>query len=210
MLTRHLVTLILGVLAHGIVSTPATAQVRSGTSGVFIGAALNGSAIKADDLDSDTENGGGLTLQLGYGFTPKFALFFEGAGAAMDSEGPWTLAHFDFGARYHFANSSRALVPFLEAAFSGRAGRGDDAVFYDENGNPQTGRMEITGGGFTVGGGLLYFFNPKLALNTQLKLTTGEFTTVKFRNVSIDGFEIDATSTRFNIGISWFPVGTKR
>ena len=56
--------------------------------------------------------------------------------------------------------------------------------------------VEITGAGFTLGGGLLYFFNRSLGFSTDLKWTTGEFDKVKVGRVSVDGLDIDATSSR--------------
>ena len=38
-------------------------------------------------------------------------------------------------------------------------------------------------------------------------ISMGEFSRVQFDNVSVDGFEIDATSARFNLGFTWFPMG---
>jgi hypothetical protein len=38
----------------------------------------------------------------------------------------------------------------------------------------------------------------------------GEFTRVQIDNVRIDGVEIDATSARFNMGLTWFPMGRSR
>lgn len=208
----HVLHAVVLFLAGTLAFTPsAIAQGKSGTSGIFLGASLNGSAIKADDLNEDAESGGGLTLQLGYGFTKNFALFLEGTGSSMQTEGSsWGLGHFDIGARYHFANPSRSVVPFLEAAFTGRAGVEDDAILIDDLGNPYTGNLEISGTGFTFGGGLLFFLNQSVALNTGLKWTMGEFSTVKFGNVSVDGLEADATSARLNLGLTWFPQGGSR
>lgn len=48
-----------------------------------------------------------------------------------------------------------------------------------------------------------------LAIRLSSSVTTwtvGEFSTIKFENVSVDGLNMDATSTRFNLGISWFPM----
>jgi hypothetical protein len=47
-------------------------------------------------------------------------------------------------------------------------------------------------------------------IGASLRWTTGEFSTVEFNNVSIDGFELDATSTRLNLGVTWRPMVGKR
>jgi hypothetical protein len=165
---------------------------------------LNGSNISADDLDDEDESGGGLLLQLGWGFNPQLALFLEGNAAAMqsDDEDSWLLSHGDVGLRYHFAAAGRRFIPFVDGAFTALSGLQDDAQL-----GSQTGELEITGSGFTVGGGFLYLFSPRVALNLQLKVTKAEFNEVRFENVSVEGFDIDATSARFNIGVSWFLGG---
>lgn len=190
---------------------PAVAQAQRstpvfGAKGLFLGAALNGSAIKldefSDDNDGDTDSGGGLALFGGWGFTPQLALFVEASAASIDSEGEtWTLAHADLGLRYHFTGATRKFVPFVEGAITGRLGSFEDIDFDDEDGVD----VELTGGGVTLGGGFLYFFNKSLGLSTDLKWTTGEFDKVKVGNVSVDGLDIDATTSRFNLGLTWFP-----
>jgi hypothetical protein len=177
----------------------------AGAKGFFLGLALNGSALTADDLDSDTENGGGLQLQLGWGFSPKLAIFLDGSAASMDADGEsWILSHGDLGLRYHFAGPGKSFVPFVEGAFTGWVGSQDDVDF----GNG-TGDLEISGAGFTLGGGFLYFFNSRVALNTGVKWTKGEFDKVKFQNVSVEGLDIDATSARLNIGLTFFLGGQR-
>jgi hypothetical protein len=188
-----------------VAAGPARAQTRSNTSKFFAALELGGGRIESDDLDG-SETGGGGTLRIGYGFTPLFSLYLEGTGATIDADGgQWTLSHGDLGVRLHFGNETRALIPFLDAAFTYRTITRDDLTIEDDEGNTLEGDFEIRGGAFSLGGGLLYFFNPKWALSTGLKWTTGEFDTVEFNNVSVSGFEIDATSLRLNIGVSWFP-----
>lgn len=181
---------------------------RANTSGFFVGLALNGSAIRADDLSSSIESGGGLSLQLGWGFTKNVALFLDGSAAQIASDaGNYDLAHFDIGARWHFVSPSRALVPFLEVAVTGRAAGQDNVLLYDDFGNAYQGDLSIAGSGFSLGGGLQYFVAPKWALGGSLEWTTGEFSRVRFDNVTVDGLQLDATSSRFNLGFTWYPMG---
>jgi hypothetical protein len=179
---------------------------RSTTEKFFASFALNGAAIRLDDLDGGdgSESGGGASLQLGYGFNRRFAMFIDGATAVLpanDSNGSdFTLNHVDIGARYSFANPAKAFVPYIEAALTGRGVRRDDVPFGTTRGD-----VEYSGGAFTLGGGFNYFFNRSWAFMTALKVTTGEFSTVKFESVSVDNLDIDATTTRLNFGVSWFP-----
>jgi hypothetical protein len=118
--------------------------------------------------------------------------------------GSWILSHGDLGLRYHFAAPGRRFVPFIDGAFTAWSGTEDDADLDGEIGD-----LEISGTGFSFGGGFLYYFTPRMALNTQFKYTDGEFNEVRFRNITIDGFDIDASSTRLNIGLTWFLGGTR-
>jgi hypothetical protein len=185
-------------------------QARSHTSGLFLGLGLNGSSIQSDDLSSNTESGGGLAGELGYGFTRHFALFINTSAARISSTtGDFDLGHFDVGARWNFASPSRSIAPFLDVAYGGRAAMESDVVLYDETGQPHQGDLSIIGTGLSFGGGLNYFVSPSWALGGALKWTTGEFSRVQFDKVSVDGFEIDATSARFNLGFTWFPGGRR-
>jgi hypothetical protein len=51
---------------------------------------------------------------------------------------------------------------------------------------------------------------PRWALGGSLKWTTGQFSSVRVDNVTVDGFAIDATSGQFNMGFSWYPMGRGR
>lgn len=181
---------------------------RAATKGFFAGLGLHGTAIQIEDLSDDRESGGGATIKLGYGFTRLFALYVEGSAASLntDNDENWTLSHFDIGARFSLGGPASAVVPYLQAAVSGRAGTRDDVII---QGSTTPRDLEISGAGFTAGGGLLIFFHPAWAFDADLKFTVGEFSTIKYGNVSVDGFEIDATSTRFNVGVSWHPGGRR-
>ncbi len=196
---------LLAALLLGASAVSVEAQGSAGAKGFFLGAALNGSSLTADDLNEESESGGGLLLQLGWGFNPNLALFLEGSAASMSSEGEsWILSHGDLGLRYHFAAPGRRFVPFVDGAFTSWSGTEDDADLGGE-----VGDLEISGVGFSFGGGFLYFFTPRVALNTQLKYTKGEFNEIRFANVTVDGFDVDASSGRFNVGITWFLGGSR-
>ena len=206
-------SLALAVLA----ASPLTAQyqsdeiVRSRTTGLILGAAIGGSAFQSSELSDQTERGGGAELRLGWGFTPNFAIIADAGGATMDGPASqYTLGHFDFGARYSFANARRAFVPYLEAALTGRAMVEQDVESTDQNGNVTRDDLVFSGFGYTVGGGVQYYVAPALALGADLRWTTGEFDTVEYGNVSVEGFEVDATTTRLSLGLTWYPIRSSR
>ena len=191
---------------------PGARDPRVNTSGFFLGLGLGISSLESDDLTDGTESGGGLALALGYGFTPRFTLLLEAAAASLDAEEgeEVALGHFDIGARYHFLMQRRRVVPFVEVAFTGRALLQEDAIVVTDEGDSFEGDLEISGGGFTVGGGVLYYLNPRWALTGTLKFTGGEFSEVKVGRVSVSGFELDASTTRLFLGANWYPRGRSR
>jgi hypothetical protein len=183
---------------------------RTNTSGLMLGLAFDGSRIRSDDLNSTAESGPGAAALLGWGVTKNFAFILDASGARISSvNGDYDLAHVDIGGRWHFVNRS-AFVPFVEVGYAGRVATKQDAVLSDETGNTYTGDLSILGGGISAGGGLEYFVTPGIALGGAFKWTSGKFTQVRFDNVTVDGLEVDATSARFNMGFTWYPMGGKR
>ena len=69
----------------------------------------------------------------------------------------------------------------------------------------QSEDITLSGSAITLGGGILFFFNETLAADLQLALSGGRFTDVKVGTVTFNNAEVDAQSTRFNIGVSWWP-----
>jgi hypothetical protein len=168
--------------------------------GFFLGLGLSGTSIQSNEGDGAKDSGGGGSLYLGWGFTPQLALYLEGATSGMNGDGgPYVLTHSELGLRYHFSGASRRLVPFLEGALGARMATGEQVTI-----GTRTDEMEVSGSAFTVGGGFLWFVSPRAGLNASLKLSPGEFTTVKFGNVTVEGFDYEATSTRLTIGVTWF------
>ena len=196
-----------------VIAMPAMAQSETGpvakaqTSRLFLGLGVNGATLKGDGAD-EGRSGGGLSFSLGWGFTPKIALVADLAGASMDGgDGErYGLGHADLAARFSLARAGHAFVPFVEAGLTGRAAVQRDVTILDDQGNPQTGDLSISGTGFTLGGGAQYFVAPSLALGASLKWTTGQFSRATFQNTTVEGYEIDANSTRFTFGLSWYPM----
>jgi len=193
------------VAAHR--STPAPAP-RANTSKLLLGLSFDASSIKSDDLNSSTESGAGMAAQIGWGFTKNFALVLDASAARIASlNGDFDLAHVDVGGRWHFVSVRSGFVPFVEVGYSGRAATKQGALMADGDGTMYTGDLSILGSGVSLGGGFQYFVAPTWAIGGALKWTTGQFSRVQFDKVSVDGFAIDATSARFNMGFTWFPMG---
>ena len=192
------------LLAGTLLSPARMVAQESTTRGFVLGAHLSGASLTPEDGDRSNAGGGGIYL--GYGFNRTVQLFLQIDGAEFDVEdaeveGRWTMGHGDLGVRFHFANSLRSWVPYLQAALSARGVSVDDAVI---GGNTERD-VGFYGGAFSIGGGIMFFFNETLAADLQLMGSGGSFERVKIDNVTIEGLEFDATSARLNIGIAWWP-----
>ena len=187
---------------------PASTIPRANTEKLMLSLALGGTSIDSDEFGEGRQNGGGFSAQLGWGFTSKFTLLVDASGAVMNDEkdDQFVLVHGDLLGRFHFVNPTRAWVPFIEGGISARVAGQDDIEVVGPDEQTQIVDLELSGGGITFGGGLRYHVAPTVALGASLRFTIGEFSTVKFNNVSLDGFELDATSTRLMFGVTWQPM----
>lgn len=178
---------------------------ESTTRGFNVGLHLGGASLKVEN--GDQHGGGGGGLWIGYGFNRTVQLFVQLDGSEIDVtdsdvQGKWTMGHGDLGVRFHFANSLRSWVPYLQAAVTGRVVSVTDA---NVSGSASSGDASLLGGGLTLGGGILVYFSETLAMDIQLDWTGGTFTDLEVGNVTISGFELDAQSARLNLGVSWWP-----
>lgn len=193
------------VTLASIVRPTAGSGQESTTRGFNLGIHLSGASLKVEDQDRNDAGGGGI--QVGYGLNRNITVFVQLDGAQFDEqatrnlEGDWTMGHVDLGVRYYFANSLRSWIPYLLAAFDYRAVAVNDPVVDDL----QRDEVEISGGGLSLGGGLHYYVAESVALDTHLIWTAGEFNTLRIDNASVTGFDVDAKSTRFNLGLVWWP-----
>jgi len=193
---------VLGLL--GLVATPLAGQ-KSTTRGLNLGVHLQAASLSIQEAEGD--GGGGVGFRIGYGLNRIVTLYFEADGVSVDSEnseefrGTWTLAHADFGARFHFANTLRSWVPYLEVALGGR---GASVRGVEANGQ-SLGDITFNGGSFSFGGGIYAYFSQTVALDVGVKVSDGTFNEVDLGSISLNNLDIDATSSRFKVGIVWWP-----
>jgi opacity protein-like surface antigen len=192
---------VVGALVAG---APLEAQ-ESTTRGFNVGLHLSGQSLTPED--GDRQNAGGAGLIVGYGFNRTVELFLQLDGGEFDVdnaavEGDWTMGHADLGVRFHFANSLRSWVPYLQAALSGRAVKVTNGVI---NTQTQTEDITLSGGAFTLGGGILFYFSEAWALDLQLAWSGGRFTDITVGDLTYTGADFDAQTARFNLGASWWP-----
>lgn len=185
-------------------ATPSRAQ-ESTTRGFVVGLHASGASLEVESQDRNNAGGGGLLV--GYGVNRRFTIFAQADGAEFDNQrtsdvqGNWTMGHFDLGVRFNFANSLRRFVPFLQGSVGARTVSVSDAKV---NGSSAKD-VSITGSSLSLGGGLDFYFSEHWALDVALLWSGGKFTTLKADNVSVTGFDVDANSSRFNIGVVWWP-----
>ena len=210
--TRYILAAgILALSAPAIATAQRSETPRANTEKLMLSVSLDGTSLYSKDFQDERHSGGGASVQLGWGFSHLFTLLADASGSVLDRDEPgkFTLVHFDLLGRFNFASPRRAWVPFVEGGLSGRiAGQSNIVVIGDAG--PQEVDLWVSGGGLTFGGGVQYYIVPALALGANVRWTVGEFSTVKFNNVSVDGFELDATTTRMNLGLTWRPMFGKR
>lgn len=183
--------------------SPLGAQ-ESTTRGWNLGFHLQGVSLSIEG-DETADEGSGAGVRVGYGMNRIVTFFADLDGAAIDVaeaenlEGDWRIGHLDLGARFHFANSLRWWVPFLEAAVGIRT------VEVDDVGPNQDDSVTFSGGSFSVGGGMDFYFTESVAMDLGVRFTGGEFSEIEIGSVSVGDLDIDASSGRFNLGIIWWP-----
>lgn len=178
-------TLSLSLLLLGSAAV-ATAQPYS-TRGFALGLGLQYAGVSASEGNFEADDsGGGIGLNAEYGFNETFSLFvnLDGSGIAEDTG----LGHFDIGARIHLSPGQQ-VRPFVTAALSGVSVVNDEA------------ETTFSGGGLTAGGGVRYFFSPRVALDLNGAFTFGQFTEVEVGNFSEDDLSIDMNSYRIRFGV---------
>jgi hypothetical protein len=187
----------------------AGAGAQSHTQGLFLKVHGNASTLRMADADtSDMRTGMGFGI--GYGFTPALAWFINVDGAPNEGSTPAAagpaIAHAEFGGRYTFGNASASWRPSVDASAAVMMAWWDDL----DVGGSEPVYMELAGFGFGLGAGLAYYFNPSLALNMVLRMNIGSFDDHRIDNITVhlSGSErIRATTTRFNLGVIWYPSG---
>ena len=199
---RHALRILPLVLVGAFVHSTALFAQESTTRGFNVGLHVGGASIQVEDGDRHGAGGGGLIL--GYGFNRSFQLLLQFDGAELDVddpsvEGKWTMGHGDLGVRYHFANSLRSWVPYVQAGLTARV------VSVEDFGGTPDDDASLSGGALTLGGGILFYFNETLAADIQVAWSGGTFTEVRVNDTTQGGLEIDANSARFDIGVSWWP-----
>ena len=196
--------LVLAALLPIFATLDAHAQRRSNTRGIFLNAHLNATSISYDEdefpNEDNTDAGGGLGVEIGYGVSPLVTIYLGLNGSAMETDDPdvdsYSLTHVDLGVLLNIGAGRSRAVPYVDLALTGR-----QVTFDFPNGN-----LEFRGAGVTLGGGLKYFLSPVLALDGGLGVTLGTFSEAESGIVTVQINDVSAVSARLAFGLSWYPM----
>ncbi|HEX6041406.1 outer membrane beta-barrel protein [Longimicrobium sp.] len=198
------------LVAGALLSAGGASAQASDNSGFMLNLHLAGNGITPLGEGTEAETGGGGGLAIGYGFNDRIILYLNVDAAAVEydedvtsaPDDTYDLVHGDLGVRVNFGHTGLKLRPYINAAFTGIAA----AETYELVGEDVD--QIISGGGLTVGGGLQYFFSPKLALDLGLQATQGAFTqvTIDDEDEELGSEDVTAfTTSRVQLGVSWHP-----
>lgn len=182
-------------------ATPLLAQSRS----VAEELRLN---VHAGAVRQGSDTGIAPGLSVGYGssrwFVPFITLHRARIGAA---DGEFRLRHLDAGVRVHVRGPHARLVPFALGGVSWRSAAYDDRLFLGDS-----IAVKITGQGPVLGAGMLYYLQPRLALETSGKWSGGSMdqATTSSGHFAAGEHALHDAALRLNIGLSWFPVRQRR
>src|SRR5688572_11902426 len=110
--------------AQKVTPAPQTQGVTiSGTTVLALGFRITGPGVTPE---IKTENGQGLGIEVGYGFTPRVLVFASADLAKQRSnfqslDGNMGLAHIELGARLAFPAAGKRAAPYLSALVGGQA-----------------------------------------------------------------------------------------
>lgn len=201
-------TIGLSALVAGALLSAGSLSAQSDNSGLMLNLHLVGNGFTLVGDDAELENGGGLGVAVGYGFNERATLYLNVDAAAIEYDGnedeasddTYDAVTADLGVRMNFGNESMKVRPYVNAAFSGFAVVEEFEVAGEDV------ETTLSGGALTVGGGLQYFFSPKLALDVALQATQGAFTDVA---VDDEDEELEQgvafTTSRLQLGLTWHP-----
>lgn len=189
------------VLAAPGPSSAQTPPDPSVTQGFTLGLRTGGTGLAFEGGRDGT--GEGFGIRVGYGFNERVTAFVGIDGTSVsDGDGfeglpegeEYGAVVMELGARVHFRTRARWL-PFAEAAVSVIGLGFDDA----------DGREVGYGGlGGSLGGGLLFFATPTVALEAGAAFTAGELWDREVGGIE-DDVDIGASAVRIHVGVSFYP-----
>jgi len=186
-----------------IAALPAASQ-ESTTRGLLLGLHIGGASLAIENSERSSGGGGGIAL--GYGINRNLTLLVQGDYSSIDVrdqadvDGTWAISHLDVALRFNFANSLRSWVPYLQGGLGSRF----VSVEEELTAGAVNGVTTFSGAAVTLGGGIMLYANQNLAFDLGLLYSGGRFTDTQVGNITLGGLDIEASSSRFNLGVSWW------
>jgi hypothetical protein len=186
------------VLALALVS-----PVAARTKGIFFSPRLLLAGVSVED-ENEVDDGGGLGLRAGYGFTPTVTGYLAIEGARISSgnedvfgvDSEYDLGVADLGAQFNLLPSSK-VNPFLRVAHNASSVR-LNVERVSQNNDPV-----LNGSGLTLGGGAELRLSRKLAADRADDITGGRITSAKYFDVIVEGEGDSYGIVRLGSGLVW-------
>ena len=183
------------------VAAPVAAQ----TEGFFFSPRLLSAGISVED-ENEVDDGGGLGLRAGFGFTPTVTGYLAIDGARISSgnedvfgvDSEYDLGVIDLGAQFNLLPSSK-VNPFLRVALNASSAR-FNVERVSQNNDPV-----LSGSGLTLGGGAELRFSRKLAADLAVDITGGRIRSAKYFDVIVEGEGDSYGIVRLGAGLVWRP-----
>ncbi len=180
------VLLILSMPSQSAGSEAGGSEAIEGDRGFYLGIKFVGSSLHTDNSAEEEfiikDEGGGVLLDIGYGFNRTFSLELSMGGSNHETSKQSIDAHFYtlqiFG--YYRFSPQRPFRPYI------KGGLGAYGLELDEG----SADVRIEGGGVAFGGGFRYFFSPHFSMGVDLTLNIIRYDRAK---LTLEGFSIETT-----------------
>jgi opacity protein-like surface antigen len=189
-------------------------EVQSITQGLSVQVCGNldnwrSNSLLLGDIADVESNGRGLGAELSYGFTANLEAFVGYNFSNFNLSNDWNvfrLEHYTLGVQYNFGASRQKVRPYLNGAIGSNNLKiadifiqEDNIVVFDD------AEMILKGLSGNLGGGVLYFPIPQLAIEAGLVGRFGRFSNVLVNSSAYDAKQtLDFRFITFKIGVSYY------
>ena len=169
------------------------------TEGFSAGIDIGYANWNQEALTDGALGGIGFTLEASYGFNEHIQAFVNymlapSVDSGTDLIESYPVSQVGAGARFIFGGTTSQWRPYLQAAISQHKVSFDDDLGFSN---------ELSGLFTGIGGGILYYIQPNLALNLNAQLDYGTYDSITVDGQGVEGFEFDANTMRIMIGVRY-------
>jgi opacity protein-like surface antigen len=161
------------------------------------------------DIADKESSGRGLGAEISYGFTGNIEAFAGYNFSNFNLVDEWEVyrvEHYNLGLQYNFGASRQVVRPYLTGAIGSNNLKLAD-IFIREDGVLvfDNAEMIVKGLSANVGGGVLYYPIPQLAIDAGLLARFGNFSTVLVDSSIYDANQtLDFRYVGIRIGVSYY------